>query len=43
MLNPMPAVFELTIDNWGITNGTIWRWVQPDTGDESGEPSQGSD
>jgi len=28
VLNPMPAVFQLTIDNWGITHGTIWRWVQ---------------
>jgi hypothetical protein len=29
VLNPMPAVFELTIDNWGITHGTIWRWAEP--------------
>lgn len=37
VLNPMPAVFELTITNLGITHGTIWRWVQPETGDESDE------
>jgi len=35
VLNPMPAVFELTIDNFGITDGTIWRWVQPDSDQSS--------
>lgn len=38
VLNSMPAVFELTINNLGFTDGTIWRWVQPDS-DESGQTS----
>ncbi len=37
VLNSMPAVFELTINNLGFTNGTIWRWVQPETDEGSGE------
>lgn len=36
VLNPMPAVFELTINNWGITHGTIWRWAPPGTTDTAG-------
>jgi hypothetical protein len=42
VLNPMPAVFELVIDNWGITHGTIWRWVPPAGGSDSGESSSNS-
>ncbi|HEY0320673.1 MAG TPA: hypothetical protein VGC66_06970 [Pyrinomonadaceae bacterium] len=37
VLNPMPAVFELVINNWGITHGTIWRWVQPDSSTDTSE------
>jgi hypothetical protein len=33
-LNPMPAVFQLIIDDLGFTFGTIWRWVPP-AGDTS--------
>jgi hypothetical protein len=43
VLNPMPAVFELTIDNLGITHGTIWRWVQPTSSDNAGETTSGAD
>jgi hypothetical protein len=25
----MPAIFELKINELGITRGTIWRWVSP--------------
>ena len=28
-LNPLPAVFQLIINDFGFTFGTIWRWVQP--------------
>jgi hypothetical protein len=42
VLNPMPAVFELTINSWGITHGTIWRWVPPSDTDD-GESTSDSD
>lgn len=35
VLNSMPAVFELTINNLGFTDGTIWRWVQPESDESS--------
>jgi hypothetical protein len=31
VLNPMPAIFELTINSVGIIRGTIWRWVKSDS------------
>jgi len=33
-LNPMPAIFQLIIDDFGLTFGTIWRWVPPATSTE---------
>jgi hypothetical protein len=39
VLNPMPAVFELTINSWGITHGTIWRWIPPSANGSADEGS----